>query len=405
MNTESLLFSAALGLQLPWQVVEVQFDQAAKELHLYLGFATGSTFACPVCGAARKVYDTKERVWRHLNFFEHKCFLHADLPRVDCSKCGVKTVDVPWSRPGSGFTLLFDALIVMLCQHMTVKAAARLVGEYDPRLWRVLQAYVQEARQRLDMSEVTKIGLDETSWRAHHQYVTLFADLDERRVLFVTEGKDAQTVAAFRQDFIEHDGTPATVKTACMDLSPSFRSGVAACFPKADQTFDRFHVVKLANEAVDQIRRQEVKTNEILKETRYLWLSNKENLSDTKKKQLTSMEAMNLATAKAYQMKLNLQELWIQPTRDAAAVHLDAWYKWVIQSDIGAPMKKLANTIKSHASGILNFFPERLTSGLMEGINSLVQAAKAKARGYRNTEYFKTIIYLVAGKLQFNLPT
>src|SRR6476469_9725637 len=115
MNTESMLFSAALGLQLPWQVVDVQFDAEAKRLDLYLDFAPGSAFACPECGALRKAYDTSRREWRHLNFFEHKCYLHADLPRVDCSSCGIKTADVPWSRPGSGFTLLFDALIVMLC--------------------------------------------------------------------------------------------------------------------------------------------------------------------------------------------------------------------------------------------------------------------------------------------------
>jgi transposase len=405
MNTETMLFSAALGLQLPWQVVDVRFDETAKELHLDLDFSPGSVFACPECGAARKAYDRNARTWRHLNFFEHKCYLHAGLPRVDCSACGIKVVDVPWARLGSGFTLLFDALIVTLCLQMTITAVGRMVGEHDTRLWRVLQAYVQEARQELDMSTVTKIGVDETSWKSNHQYITLFADLAERRVLFVTEGKDAQTVAAFRHDLAEHQGKPDQIETVCMDLSPAFQSGVSAHFPQADKTFDRFHVVKLANEAVDQIRRQEAKENDILKKTRYLWLSNKENLSDAKQKQLASIQAMNLATATAYQMKLNLQELWTLPTRDTAAVHLDAWYKWIMQSSIGTAMKKLANTVKAHASGILNFFPDRLTSGLMEGINSLVQAAKAKARGYRNTTYFKTIIYLIAGKLEFNLPT
>jgi len=405
MNSESMLFSAALGLQSPWHVVDIKFDVASKELHLYLDFARGSSFPCPGCAAACKAYDRKERVWRHLNFFEHECYLHADFPRLNCPDCGIKVADAPWARLGSGFTLLFEALIIKLCQHMPVSAVGRLVGVSDTRLWRMLTAYVEEARQSVDMSEVKQVGVDETSWKSNHQYITLFADLCKRQVLFVTEGKDAQTIGEFHQDLIEHQGDPEQIETVCMDLSPAFQSGVSTYFPQATKTFDRFHVVKLANEAVDQIRRQEAKTNDALKQTRYLWLTNPQNLTDAKKQKLAGIQTMNLATATAYQMKLNLQELWTLPKRDVATTHLQAWYKWVTESDIGTPMKKLANTIMAHASGILNFFPERRTSGLMEGINSLVQAAKTKARGYRNTTYFKTIIYLIAGKLQFNLPT
>jgi transposase len=168
--------------------------------------------------------------------------------------------------------------------------------------------------------------------------------------------------------------------------------------------FDRFHVAKLANEAVNTIRHQEAKTNDSLKQTRYLWLTNPEKLPETKKQQLATLQAMNTATATAYQMTLNLRELWTLPDRVTASAHLDAWYNWVSSSSIGAAMKKLANTVKSHASGILNYYPGQLTSGLMEGINSLVQAAKSKARGYRNSSNLKAIIYLLVGKLDFPLP-
>ena len=405
LTSETLLFGAALGLQAPWTVTKVEFDPSAKELRLHLGFARGSVFLCPACGSSCKGYDSDPRVWRHLNFFEHKTFLHANLPRVKCADCGVKVVEVPWARPGCGFTLLFEAMTLTLCKHMPVFTAARMVGEHDTRLWRTLKHYVELARQEVDMSSVTKVGVDETSWKSGHDYVTLFADMTERRVLFVTEGKDAQTIADFRNDLLQHGGKPDQIETVCMDMSPAFQSGVTSQFPNAKMVFDRFHVVKLANAAVDTIRRQEVKTNDLLKQTRYLWLSNPGKLSDTKKQKLDSMKSMNTATATAYQMKLNLQELWTLPGRQAAATHLDAWYSWVSGSDIGAAMKKMANTVKAHASGILSYFPDQLTSGLMEGINSLVQAAKSKARGYRNPTNLKTIIYLLVGKLSFPLPT
>jgi len=403
MSPEGALFTAALGLHSPWRVASVRFDEEAKELHIYLDFARGSVFDCPGCGKPVKAYDTKERTWRHLNFFEHKCYLHANFPRVECSECGVHVADAPWARLGSGFTLLFEAYMLKLCQSMPVRSVSRLVGEHDTRVWRCLMGYVDRAREEVDMSDVTHVGVDETSWKSGHKYVTLFADLRKRRVLFVTENKDAETVAQFQTDLFDHQGLAKQISTVCMDLSPAFKSGFSQYFSQATQIFDRFHVMKLANEAVDLIRKQEVRTNQALKNTRYLWLSNPENLSEGKSIQLASMRTLNLATAKAYQMKLNLQELWTLPDREAAQAHLEAWYTSVVHTKIGQPMKKLARTVKKHAHGILSFFPDRLTSGLMEGINSLVQAAKAKARGYTNPIYFKTIVYLVAGKLP--LPT
>ncbi len=204
---------------------------------------------------------------------------------------------------------------------------------------------------------------------------------------------------------MNHQGDPSHIQTICMDMSPAFIDGAFTEFPKANITFDRFHVTKLANEAVDQIRRAEVKENERLKKSRYIWLKRPENLTKRQQETLSMLEGMNLGAARAYHMKLNLQALWDLPDRESAAAHLEAWFQWVTDSDIGRSMKKLANTIKVNARQILNYFPDRFTNGLMEGINSLIQAAKSKARGYRNINYFKTIIYLIVGKLNFDLPT
>jgi len=332
-----------------------------------------------------------------------------------CSECGVKTVSAPWARPGSGFSLLFEAFVLTLAKQMPVAALAQLLGEHDTRLWRILEHYVVQARTTVDMSQVEQIGVDETSRRGH-EYVTVVADQSRghaSRVLFVTEGKDAATIEGFQQDLEAHGGRAEQIKAVSLDLSPAFQSGVLKCFPQALPVFDRFHIMKLLNEALDQVRRQEVKSNQTLKEvksnqtlkeTRYLWLKNPENLSERQREKLAPLSAMNLATGTAYQMKLNFQELWKQGTREAAAAYLEQWYLWVMASEGMNPMKKAAQSIRAHAEGILNYFQSPLTNGLLEGINSLIQAAKSKARGYRSTRYLKIIIYLVAGKLNFALP-
>lgn len=407
MASEMDLFQLALGLQHPWQVERVEFDGEPAELHLHVIVASGVALVCPHCGASGPIYDrSEERVWRHLNFFQYKAFLHVRLPRVRCEQCGVKTVSAPWARPNSGFTLLFEAFVLILAKQMPVAALAHVLGEHDTRLWRVLEHYVEQARAAVDMSEVTRIGLDETSRRGH-EYVTVVADQTPGRagrVLFVTEGKDAATVESFQNELAAHGGQAAQISAVSMDLSPAFQSGVTKCFPQALMVFDRFHVMKLLNEAVDQVRRQEVKTNTVLKETRYLWLKNPENLSERQRDKLAPLSAMNLTTSKAYQMKLNFQELWKSADWEQAAVYLEQWYRWVMSNEGVNPLKKAAQSIHAHATGILNYFKAPLTNGLLEGINSLIQAAKSKARGYRSTRYLKTIIYLVAGKLEFPLP-
>lgn len=188
MRDHQLLFTAALGLTPPWKVTKINFSAANKQLDIHIDFPPGSTFVCPVCGRdGAHAYDTTEKTWRHLNFFQHRTYLHARVPRVECSYgCGIKTVEVPWSRPESGFTLLFEAFIMTLAREMPVKAIAELVGEHDTRLWRILHHYVHQARAQQDFSEVTKVGVDETSAKRGHDYITLFMDLENSRLYDVS---------------------------------------------------------------------------------------------------------------------------------------------------------------------------------------------------------------------------
>ena len=405
MSTESL-FAKALGLSNPWKVSKVVFSPEEKRLDITIDFPRGSTFTCPVCGAAgAKPYDSNGEQWHHLNFFQYTTYLHARVPRVKCPQgCGIKKVEVAWARPGSGFTLLFEALIMALVKEMTVAAAAKLVGEHDTRLWRIVHHYIDEARKDADLSRVRRVGIDETASRRGHNYISLFVDLDRKRLLFGTEGRGARTVGAFKEDLKRHGGKPSLVSEVCCDMSPAFVSGVAEAFKQAEITFDRFHIMKLIQEAVDKVRREEAKTTDLLKKTRYLWLKNPRRLTPHQQAKLDHLSHHKLNTGRAYRIKLSLQEFFHQPNRQAGEEFLKRWYFWATHSRL-QPVIEAARAIKRHWDGILNWFDSHLSTGFLEGINSLIQAAKAKARGYRTTRNLIAMSYLIAGKLPLSLPT
>jgi transposase len=316
----------------------------------------------------------------------------------------VHLVNVPWARPCSGFTLLFEALAMTLVTAMPVAAAARIVGEHDTRLWRVVQHYVDAAVAGMDLSRLQRVAIDETAAKRGHDYITLFADIDARKVVYVAEGRGADTVAKFADHVDAHNSDASRIKQVCIDMSAAYIKGVTDNLTEAEITFDKFHAVKLVNDAVDKVRRQESKGRPELKRSRYLWLRNEPSLAAESRRQLEALTRMHLKTARAYQLRLAFQEIYSQPTWEWGALFLDRWYQWAIRSRL-EPMKEAARTVKRHAQGILAWFDSRIANGLIEGINSLVQAAKAKARGYRSTRNLVAITYLIAGKLDLKLPT
>jgi len=400
------LFQLALGLRPPWYVVSCEFSPDKRRLDIEIDFPRGSVFSCPSCGREGcSAYDTERHTWRHLNFFQHEAYLNVRVPRVSCGDCGIKTIEVPWARSGSGFTLLFEALIMTMAKAMPVKSIADIVKEHDTRIWRVLNHYVHQSRQGADFSTVTEVGVDETSSKRGHNYVSLFVDMKASQVLFATEGKDASTLERFKADFEEHHGDPSHVQEVCCDMSPAFIKGVEKHFPEAHLTFDKFHVLKVINEAVDEVRRQEQQVRPELKKTRYLWLKNPVNLKANQAATLEALQVkkLNLKTARAYHIRMNFQEFWSQPLL-AAEAFLKKWYFWATHSRL-APIKEAAYTMKRHWDGILRWFTSKINNGILEGINSLIQAAKARARGYRTVKNLTTMIYLIGGKLEFRLPT
>jgi len=313
-------------------------------------------------------------------------------------------IDVPWARRSTGFTLLMDSMILLLAQNMPVNAVAEIIDEHDTRIWRVLSYYIPESRAKEDHSEVKVVGVDETSCAKFHKYVSLFVGLEDNKVLYACEGKDADVIRSFREDLENHNGASENIEMFCSDMSPAFISGITEQFPKSSLTFDKFHVMKMMNEAIDEVRREEQCHNAELKNTRYVWLKNPSNLSLAEKEKLGSLKNMNLLTSKAYNFKLSLKDFWTFNDKVLAEDFLKKWYYWASHSQI-KPIIDTAKTIKAHWNGIINYAETKISNGVLEGINSVVQSAKSSARGFKTTKNFILIIYLRLGKLHFNLPT
>ena len=379
---EKELFSTALGLSEPVYINEIVFDNTDGELHIHMDFRRGGKFTCSECGGENlAVYDTVEKTWRHLNFWQYKTYIHMRTPRTSCAKCGVRLWTPPWSREQSGFTLLFEAFVMALAKDMPVSRIASIVGEHDTLIWRIIQYHVNSAYAKMDYRAVENIGCDETSSRKGHNYVTIFADMDSGEVIFATKGKDSGTIQAFSEELPKHAAQAEQIKEVTMDMSPAFISGVNEHLAEAIITFDKFHVMQSLNKALDEVRRNEIKQNPLLTGSRYIWLKNPENLTAKQKEQLETLRYENLKTAKVYQMKLTFQDIYrtvMEP--EAAEEAIKKWLSWAVRSRL-EPVKRFAKTVKTHFSGIIRYFTSRLTSGAMEGINSRIQEIKRRAEG------------------------
>jgi len=410
MDMQQQIFAMALNLPDPWYVEDVGMKQPSgssqMELHIRVNYKRGAHFKCPGddCNELCPVYDTAEHTWRHLNFFQYKAFITARVPRIQCKNHGVKTVDVPWARPNSGFTMLFEMGILLMVKEMPVDTVAQLIDEHDTRLWRVINHYTTEARKKVDMSDVVAIGMDETNTKGQN-YITVVMDMHSHRVLFATKGKDSTTVSKFVEDFKAHNGNTDRIKVVTSDMSLAFEKGIQENFSQSHLVIDKFHVIKHLNEGVDAVRKAEVEDKLELKRSKYIWLKNKENLTEKQQKKLESMIQKHPKVSRAYAMRCEMQDIYSECVDHATAEkRIKKLISWMMRSRL-EPMKKCARMIKNHLADILNYFTCRFTNALLEGTNSVIQNVKRRARGFRNTDYFINMIYLIRGQLPLETVT
>lgn len=397
------LFEAALGITSPWYVNGVEFDATKKTLAIAVDFVAGSRFSVPGVEGAHPAHDTVTKRYRHLNFFQHECHLEVRVPRVRLPDGGIRQVEPDWAGRLAGFTLLFEALIMAMCREMTFAAVSRLVGLSWHQVVAICKRYVELGLEQADFSEVKRLAPDETSKARGHDYITLVADADLRRVLFVTEGRDADTIKAFAADFTAHGGDPKAVESISIDMSPAFIKGVTKYLPNARITFDKFHVIAHASTAVDKTRRIEQKTDPSLKGLRWKLLRDRAGLTPDARADLDALIAQvtTKRTARAWLYKEQLREILERKQVNVVRDMLTQWATNVMRSKV-EPMKEVAKMIRSHLDGIVAWTQTRQTNGFLEAINGLFQAAKRKARGYGNFSTIRTVVFLLAGKLDFS---
>ena len=396
-------FEMTLSISKPWYIKNIEFDPELKKIDFYIDFEKGALFSSrnSDCTDSYKAYDTKNKSWRHLNLFEHECYLHCRTPRIK-TELGIELISPPWDGISPSFTLLFEAFIIELCTKMPVKAVAGTINETDGKIWRMLKKYIEAARLNEDFSKIDSVGMDETSRAKKHKYITLFVDMEEKRTIYVTEGKGHETVKNFSKDLKDHNGLTENILNVSCDMSPAFIKGVEETLPNAKITYDKFHIVKLINDAVDAVRREEVGLQPLLKKTRYIFLKNQKNLTDKEKEKLKeiSLPKLNLKTVRALTIRESFQKIYESQTEEEFIFLLQKWYFWATHSRL-EPIIKVAKTIKNHWDGIVEWKRSQINNGILEGLNSVVQAAKSKARGFRTAEYFKITVYLITGQLNF----
>ena len=395
-----------LGIQSPWQLVDQRLDtdKTPHELHLEVKAERGSKYACPACGKACSAHDFQDKTWRHLNFFQHHCYVHASVPRVKCPEHGVRQVEVPWARKGSAFTLLFEQAALTLVREMPVNAAARIIEITDKRLWRIIEHYVAKAIAKFDLSSVRAIGLDETASKRGHNYVTVFIDMEKRHepVLFVTPGKGKETLKEFAVFLKGHQGEPDRILEVVCDMSPAFLSGVAEELPNAEITVDWFHIVQTFTRALDEVRKQEGQVKPLPKHLRWAVLKRGEvdHLTTNQLKAMAELLDQGLDTATAWRIKERLRWIRLAKTPQAARWRITRFVNYAMElvgeGALLEPVRKALTTLTNHAERVVRRWTSTYTNARIEGLNSLFQAARARARGYRNTKTFMTMIYMIA---------
>ena len=400
------LFESALGIAPPWSVESVEFDEAAKRLTVIVDFKPGTRFAVSGHAGEHPVHDTVTKTYRHLNFLQHECHLRVRTPRVRLPHGAVRQIEPDFAGRLNGFTLLFEALVLMLAQQMPFAAVARIVGESAYRVLALCERYVQIAGGLADYSQVQALAIDETSRARGHAYVTLAADADARRVVFVTDGRDAKAIEQLAEHLDRHACAPEQIRRVSIDMSAAYIKGVAEHLPAAQVTFDKFHVVAHANAAVDKTRRIEQRDDPqlaaTLKGMRWTLLKDVFRLKPAAGAALQELiSAPKLTrTARAWTYKERLRLALEHRQVNVMRALLQHWCKCVMRSKV-QPMKEVAALVRRHLEGIVAWAQTRQTNGFLEAINGLFQAAKRRARGYGRLSTIKTVIFLNAGKLDF----
>lgn len=395
------LYKQILGIQSPWKVVAVDLSVDAGEVTVHVGQETGTKQRCPHCDSPCSGYDKRLRRWRHLDTCQFKTVLVAEVPRVHCPEHGVVTVVVPWAESGSGFTALYEALVIDWLKEASIQAVSRQLSISWNAIDGIMRRAVTRGMRRRQTESVRELGVDETSFKKGHDYVTVVSD--GKRVLHVADERKASSLASYYATLSPEQ--KAGIASISMDMWPAYIKATLDHIPDAQSkiAFDKFHVAKYLGAAVDTVRKQEHKALmaegwEDLKGTKYDWLSNLRNLSRKRQREFKVLRESTLKTARAWAIKAMAMQQWDFVSRTWAVKRWKQWLSWAVRCRL-EPMKAVAKVIKTHLWGILNAILLKVTNGGAESINSRIKMLKIRSRGFRNKDRYKNAIYFHLGGL------
>ena len=362
---------------------------------------------CGGCGRRRGVYDrSPPRLWRHLALGRTVFWLRYAPRRVNCSRCGVRVEQVPWAAHGSRFTRDLEEMVAYLAQRMDRSAVRRLVGIDWRTVGTIVERIVSERLDPARLDELYVIGLDELSFRRHHNYVTVVVDHLKRRVVWTGEGRSADTLHGFFDALGPERSAKLTHVT--LDMAAGYIKAVTERAPQAQKVYDRFHVQQLASAAVDQVRRTEVhlagaEAGRLLKKSRWPLLKSTWNLEVHEREKLGEVQRTNRRLYRAYLLKESLGSLldYRQPWR--ARRRLAEWLSWASRSKL-RPFVRVARTIRHYMDGVLAYVSTRLSNGLTEGLNNKTRLITRRAYGFHSAHALSAMIHLCCGGIVLSPP-
>ena len=403
------LYRQLLGLEAPWTVSRVELDVKKHRVDVFAEHSKPKSWPCPECGARCGLHDhDEERTWRHLDSCQFETYLHARLPRVNCTEHGVRQVRVPWAEARSRFTALFERFAIEVMLETSIAGAAKILGLSWDEAHHVMERAVARGLARRAHQVPRLMGIDEKSLAKGHRYATIVCDLEAGHVINLAEGRTKSALLECLGKFSIDD--LSAVEAVAMDMSGPYFHQIRAIVDDADAkiVFDRFHIVAHMNEAVDKVRHQENKViradgDERLVGSKHMWLYAEENLPDKYEVDFAALRSSNLKTARAWAIKESLRQLWKQRSRVGGERWWKRWHGWAVRSRL-EPVKQVAAMIKRHLPNVLTYFKHRITNAGSEAINSVIQMLKKRAFGYRSFENFRTVVLFRCGGLSL-LPT
>lgn len=403
MHSEEL-YRQMLGLTAPWDVERVDLNMADQQVDVYVTHPGRQQFACPTCGRELGVYDHQpERTWRHLDSMQFLTFLHARPPRVSCPDHGVHQVELPWAQAGSRFTHLFEALAIDVLLAANVSRAADILRISWDEAWHLMERAVERGRAAKGSDTPSQIGVDEKAIAKRHRYMTLVCDLEASTVEYIGEGRSEESLAGYFEALTEEQRD--AIEAISLDMWPAYIGACRHHVPEADSkmVFDRFHIMRHVLDAVDRVRKQEHKTllragDQRLSRSKYLWLTNPQNMTDKARAHFADLKAAELKTARAWAIKESLRVLWNYQSEIWARKFWKRWYFWATHSRL-KPMIDAAKLIFRHLPNVMTYFTHRITNAVAEGMNSKIATVQKRACGFRNPEHFKTAVYFHCGGL------